>query len=126
MTTKPISAARQVISGVLLLIAVPFVALGLIDPLEGGLALLLVGTLYLAGFLLASRKPRKILWISYLVAIVVGATQLTLALVIRASTAPGSDPIIPLAMGNWVYRAAVVVLLAAAVITALDAFKKAR
>jgi len=54
-------------------LAVPIVFVGLIDPLEGGIALILAGFVYLVAFLVGGRKPTKFLWISYLSAIVIGA-----------------------------------------------------
>lgn len=126
MTTKQISATRVIISRVLLLTPVPLVAIGLIDPLEGGISLLIAGAVYLIAFLVSGDRPKKILWVPYLVAVLLGATQLILAFTLRALTEPGSNPIFPLAIGNWVYRAAVLVLLVGAIITAVAEFKKTR
>lgn len=56
---------RLLIGKILLFLALPFVFLGLIDPLEGGLALIVAAVIYLVGFLLLRKFPTKLLWISF-------------------------------------------------------------
>lgn len=126
MAPEASSKRGSLVSRVLFIVALPLLAFGLIDPLEGGISLLFAGAVYLIAFLVSGDHPKKVLWVSYLVAIVVGAIQITLAFSLRALTEPGTNPIFPLAIGNWVYRAAVLVLLAAAFINAVDAFKKTK
>jgi len=107
------------------LLAVPIVFVGLIDPLEGGIALILAGFVYLVAFLVGGRKPTKFLWISYLSAsaVVIGAIVLVFAIfgMDRVSDRP---EMIPLAIGNWIYRVAVLFTLAAALNTAILSFRK--
>ncbi len=114
---------RLVIHRILLLLAVPIVFVGLIDPLEGGIALILAGFVYLVAFLVGGRKPTKFLWISYLSAVVIGAIVLVFAIfgMDRVSDRP---EMIPLAIGNWIYRVAVLFTLAAALNAAILSFRK--
>lgn len=117
---------RLVIHRVLLLLAVPIVFVGLIDPLEGGIALILAGFVYLVAFLVGGRKPTKFLWISYLSAVVIGAIVLVFAIFAIFGMDRVSDrpEMIPLAIGNWIYRVAVLFTLAAALNTAILSFRK--
>ena len=122
MKSKEISRARRLIARVLLVVSLPIVFLGLIDPLEGGIALLIsVATLSLA-FLAAGYWPRKTLWVSFLLAIVVGAIALLVAIFgpSRVDNAPLMFPLIALI---WLYRALVVAALVGLVMEVIRIFK---
>lgn len=114
---------RLIIYRILLLLAVPIVFVGLIDPLEGGIALILAGFVYVIAFLVGGQKPRKYLWIPYLASMVIGAVVLLFAIfgVERVDNAPLTAPIV---VGVWIYRVAVLFTLAAALSTAILSFRK--
>jgi len=122
MKSKEISRARRLTARVLLVVSLPIVFLGLIDPLEGGIALLIsVATLSLA-FLAAGYWPRKTLWVPFVLAIVVGAIALLVAIFgpSRVDNAPLMFPLIPLI---WLYRAFVVAALVGLVMEVIRIFK---
>jgi hypothetical protein len=112
---------RTVLARILFILAIPIVFAGLIDPLEGGIALLLAGLIYFLAFQLAGTGPRRILWVSYLVAIVIGGLTLLYAMVISEQL--GNQSLgVPPAAGVWMYRVAVLATLSGAVSTAIYAF----
>lgn len=122
MKSKEISRARRLTARVLLVVSLPIVFLGLIDPLEGGIALLIsVATLSLA-FLAAGYWPRKTLWVPFVLAIVVGAIALLVAIFgpSRVDNAPLMFPLIALI---WLYRAFVVAALVGLVMEVIRIFK---
>lgn len=120
---KPeISAARRNTSRSLFIIALPLVFLGLIDPLEGGLALIAASLVYLVAFLVAGRGPNKILWIPFVSAVGIGLVVLGLA-IFGMDRVDNQPQLIPLSLGNWIYRAAVLVTLAGAVFTVINSFR---
>lgn len=122
MKSKEISRARRLTARVLLVVSLPIVFLGLIDPLEGGIALLIsVATLSLA-FLAAGYWPRKTLWVPFVLAIVVGAIALLVAIFGpgRGDNAPLMLPLIALI---WLYRALVVAALVGLVMEVVRIFK---
>ncbi len=122
MKSKEISRARRLTARVLLVVSLPIVFLGLIDPLEGGIALLIsVATLSLA-FLAAGYWPRKTLWVPFVLAIVVGAIALLVAIFGpgRVDNAPLMFPLIALI---WLYRAFVVAALVGLVMEVIRIFK---
>lgn len=110
--------ARQVTGLVLVIVAVPLVVFGLIDPLEGGIAFvagLLVGVVAW----LVSRVPvPKFTWISLAATLAFGAITLALALTLPpVEVGPDSmgNPVTGrwyLAAMNWVWRAGVLVTFA--------------
>lgn len=115
---------RLLIGKILLFLALPFVFLGLIDPLEGGLALIVAAVIYLVGFLLLRRFPTKLLWISFSVAILVGAAALVMA-IMRLDFTNQPQPIsFPLIALLWAYRVAVLVTLAAGIREAVRLLRK--
>lgn len=108
---------RQIIALVFFTLALPLVFVGLIDPLEGGLALLAALAVYVVGFGIAGRWPARYLWIPYVLAVVVGALVLTVAIV-TLEPGPERGSILPLLIaGNWVYRVAVLATLVGGVLT---------
>lgn len=115
---------RLVAHRVLVILAVPIVFLGLIDPLEGGIALILAALIYALAFLLAGKGPKKYLWIPYLIAVVVGGVVLLFAMFgvdrVNGEGLPG-----PVIVGLWIYRVAVLLTLAGSLTTAILSFRKA-
>lgn len=107
---------------ILLGLAVPFIFIGLIDPLEGGIALVFALVMYLVAFSIRKTRPRKLLWIPLLTALLIGVATLTLAILELefATQATGMPPLV--IFGLWAYRLAVLVTLAGAAITAFEAW----
>ncbi|MEY4961340.1 MAG: hypothetical protein RLZZ249_37 [Actinomycetota bacterium] len=99
-------AKSKLISIVLLGLNLPILFVGLIDPLEGGLALLLAGVVFAIALLVGRTKPPVYLWVSYLAAIVIGVLTIVAALTIgRQAPYEPLNPIVRI--GVWVYRLAV-------------------
>jgi hypothetical protein len=116
---------RSTVGKTLLLLAVPVVFLGLIDPLEGGLALVAATVIYVLAFWLLRRAPSRWLWIPFLGAFVLGVSTLLLAVIGGREEQIG--PLPPLVIiGLWLYRAAVVAALVGALVTIRQAFFAAR
>ena len=122
MSSKEISKTRRVIARVLLVASLPIVFLGLIDPLEGGVALLISLATLSAAFLAAGYWPKKTLWVPFLLAIVVGVSAILLAIfgMDRVDNAP---PMFPLIALLWLYRAMVALTLVGLVMEVIRAFK---
>ena len=123
---------RRVIAIILTIAALPLTIIGLIDPLEGGLALLGAIMLVLVAWALARVAVPRLAWIAGIVTVVIGAT--TLALAISATpSGPQPDPGTVMASGsgmlralNWVYRVGVVVTLAGVAVYLVKLFKSLR
>lgn len=116
--------ARLIIGKSLLVLALPLVFLGLIDPLEGGLALIAAFFVYALAFVLLRHKPSKFLWLSFLAAVIVGAAALALAISrLEFSNQPTGLPI-PVVVLLWGYRVAVISTLIAGILTVVKIFKK--
>lgn len=109
--------ARRWIAVVLAILAVPLLVLGLIDPLEGGIALLAVVVLGIIVWLLSRVRPPKLAWIALLATVIVGAITLGIAIAMippggtpeGAAEVTVANPMRWLAGINWIYRAGVVV-----------------
>lgn len=108
---------RRIAGLVIALFSLPVIFVGLIDPLEGGLALLLGLALGAAAWLVCRVPVPPLAWIALAVTLAIGL----LALVIAATTGPlptdggATNPV----FGNvlvrilvWVYRLGVLVTLA--------------
>lgn len=122
MSSKEISRPRKIIARILLIVSLPIVFLGLIDPLEGGIALLLSVLTLSVAFLMAGTWPSKALWIPFVLTLVVGAIALLVAIfgLDRANNQPQLLPLIALL---WAYRALVVVTLVGLVREVIRAFR---
>lgn len=116
---------RLIASLILGIITLPVLFLGLIDPLEGGIALLVATGLGLAVRLLSGVPLPRLTWISMLATIGVGVLALLLAMAgMPAETVqevgPEATAPNPLNAGVrllvWAYRLGVLVVLIAAVI----------
>ena len=122
MSAKEISRARKFLARALLIAALPLVFFGLIDPLEGGVALVFALAALTAAYLFAGYKPNKTLWIPFLLAIVVGAITLLFAILglDRGNNQPSMIPLIAMV---WVYRVIVLATLIGLVLEVIRAFK---
>lgn len=108
-------ARSKLISLILLGLNLPILFVGLIDPLEGGIALLIAGAIFAFALFLGRTKPPVYLWVSYLVAFLVGVLTLIAAITIgRQGPYEGLDPLVR--VGLWVYRLAVAGTLISAVV----------
>lgn len=115
--------SREIAAKVLFLLALPFVFLGLIDPLEGGLALIVAAVLYLIAFLLIKELPAKSLWIPFALSILVGV--LTILFVTVWDTREPQEPLnLVVRIGLWIYRALVAVTLIGAIMNAVRFFRR--
>jgi hypothetical protein len=112
--------ARQIIAIVLAVIALPVLFLGLIDPLEGGIALLVGVALVVAVRLISGVAVPKITWIPMSVAIAVGLLILSIVIFANPGSPGGGDVPNPINGAViallWAYRAIVLVALAGAVV----------
>jgi hypothetical protein len=102
----------------LVILCAPIVFLGLIDPLEGGLALLIAFSLGIAVRLLSRVRVPRLLWIALSATALLGATVLVLAILRSPETqrAEGDsmviNPMLPTAIILvWIYRVGVIVTL---------------
>lgn len=121
---------RRIVAIVLAFIALPLLVLGLIDPLEGGIALLAGITLGVAVWALSRVPLPKLLWISLIATVALGAITLGLAIVFAPQeSGPGAagNPIAGGVIGLlWLWRAGVVVILAGAIVYLVRLFTSLR
>lgn len=121
---------RMVIGLVIAIIALPFLVFGLIDPLEGGIALLAAIALGIAAWLVSRVPVPRLAWIAALVTVVLGAITLGIAIFsLPVETAPDTVAA-PLSGGlvvwNWLYRVGVLVTVAGWVIYLIRLVKSLR
>lgn len=121
---------RRIVAIVLAFVALPILVFGLIDPLEGGLALL-AGVALGVGVWALSRVPLpRLLWISLIATVALGAITLGLALALspqESGPGAGGNPIAGGLIGLlWLWRAGVVVVLAGAIVYLVRLFKSLR
>ena len=119
---------RRIIAIVLAVITVPLLVFGLIDPLEGGIALLVAIALGVVVWVLARVPLPRLLWISLIATVAIGALTLGLAIFeIEGASGSGSgtaaNPMLPLAALLWVWRAGVLVVLAGAILYIVRLFR---
>jgi hypothetical protein len=114
---------RRIIGLVLAVLGLPLLFVGLIDPLEGGIALMLGALLGLAAWLVSRVPVPKFTWISFLVSIGLGILTLLAAVILRdpvaidsatgEATATNPFATVPIAIILlWLYRLSVLVTLA--------------
>lgn len=118
--------AKKITGRVLLIVAVPFVLLGLIDPLEGGISLAAALVIYFVAFMLLRQKPSKWLWVPFVSAAVLGAITLGLAIARLEFTQEPSALPPPVIFGIWAYRLAVATTLIGAVMAVVKSFQTKR
>lgn len=87
--------ARHVIGLVLTILTIPALALGLFDPIEGGMALLVAGLLILATRLVSRVPVPRLEWMSWVVTIGVAVAALASAGLLRAAEITGSGQGLP-------------------------------
>lgn len=124
MVASETMKARSVIGKVLLVLALPLVLLGLIDPLEGGIALVAALVVYAVGFSLLHRRPPRYLWIPMVVSLVIGALTLGYAVSTLEFTTGPSRLDRAVVVGLWAYRLSVLATLVGGVIAALSAIRR--
>ena len=116
---------RLIASLILGVIALPVIVIGLIDPLEGGLALLLAVGLGVVVRLMSGVPLPRLAWISILVTIGVGILALVLAMAgmpTEAEQEVGPDVTAGNPLGGglrilvWIYRLGVIFVLAGGVV----------
>jgi hypothetical protein len=120
---------RRIIAIVLAVVTVPLLVFGLIDPLEGGIALLVAIALGAVVWALARVPLPKLLWISLIATVAIGALTLGLAIFNLEEpngTGTAANPMLPLAALNWVWRAGVLVVLAGTVLYIVRLFRSLR
>lgn len=122
MSSKQISKLRVIVARSLFVASIPIVFLGLIDPLEGGIALLFSLVILSAAFFAAGYWPSKSLWIPFALAIAVGVLTLLLA-IFGMDRVDNQPPMFPLIALLWLYRVMVVVTLVGLVREVIRAFK---
>lgn len=110
---------RAIVGLIVAVLTIPLLILGLIDPLEGGVALLAAAIL-IAGTRLVSKVPiPRLEWISWLVAMLVGIAAIAWAMLERAAQnqAPGGIEGLPIGVIVMlvIYEIAVVVTVAGGV-----------
>ncbi len=119
-------SVRTIIGTGLLFIALPFIFLGLIDPLEGGISLLGALAVYGVSYILLKRWPPKYLWIPFVVTFFLGAATLAYAVATLQFTPGPSDLPIGVQVGIWAYRIAVLVTLAGGIIQAVQSVRRGK
>ena len=84
---------RQAIGLVIAVITIPFLAIGLVDPLEGGVALIVAGALILVTRLVSRLPVPRVEWIAWTATVVVGMVTIAVAYVMwrDGTTGPGRD-----------------------------------
>lgn len=122
--------ARQIIAIVLAVIAVPVVFIGLVDPLEGGIALLVAVALMVAVRLLSGVPVPKVTWIPMSAAIALGVLILSIVIFANPGSAGGGD--VPNPMNGavigllWAYRAIVLAALVGVVVYVIRLIRSLR
>lgn len=120
---------RRIIAIVLAFLTLPFLVFGLLDPLEGGIALLAAVALGAVVWALARVPLPKLLWISLIVTVALGAITLGVAMLdLEQSVGPGSpgNPVLPLVALLWTWRLGVLVVLAGAILYLVRLFQSLR
>lgn len=112
--------ARQIIAIIFAVVTVLVIFVGLIDPLEGGIALLVAVALVVAVRLLSGVPVPKWLWIPMSAAIGVGVLILSIVIFANPGSPGGGDVPNPINGAViallWAYRAIVLVALAGAIV----------
>lgn len=124
MANISVTGPRRVLHRILMIVAVPFLVLGLIDPLEGGLALLIALGIYLVAFIAGRSKPARFLWIPYTISILVGALVLAYAVWLNSSGEDLRSFPLALRVGLTIYEASVLVTIGAGVFAAVRTFRR--
>ena len=120
---------RRILAILLAVITLPFLVFGLIDPLEGGISLLVAIVLGLVTWAVARVPVPKLLWISLIATVVVGALTLGMAMLTleeAAGAGAATNPILPVVAFVWLWRVGVLVVLVGAVVYLVRLFRSLR
>lgn len=112
--------ARLIIGLVLAIMDLPILFIGMIDPLEGGIALLFGLIIGVVVWVVTRVPVPRFTWISFVATMAVGAITLILAVTLPPVQIDEgvANPVVgypPLAMLNWVWRVGVLVTLGGAI-----------
>lgn len=122
--------ARRIIAIMVAVAALPLVVLGLIDPLEGGIALLGAIALGLIARLLSRVPVPALAWIAAAATVAVGATTIAIA-GMPSDAQPAAEAVTSPLRGllvvlNWVWRIGVLATLAGVVLYLVRLFRSLR
>ena len=120
MKTSP----RLIVAKWLMWLVLPLVLLGLIDPLEGGIALLFAALVYSAAFLSLGSLPKLYLWLPYAFTLLAGAIVLAWAVTMPDRTIENGALTIPVAVGIGIYSVGVIATFAGGVLTAIRTMRQ--
>jgi len=109
---------------VLLFLALPFVAVGLIDPLEGGISLIIAGAVYTIAFFVLNKVPPRYLWLPLGLSVIIGIITIVYATATLEFTPGPTDLELPVVIGVWVYRVAVLATLISGILYAVLEVKR--
>lgn len=124
MGNKPVSRVRQILYRALLIAVLPVLFFGLIDPLEGGIALLLALAVYTVTFSIGGIRPKKYLWIPFVTSLGIGAVVLAAAIYIYSRDGEPEQFPYGLLVGNIIYALSVMVTIGGAILSAIQAFRR--
>jgi hypothetical protein len=121
---------RRIIGLVIAIVELPLLVVGLIDPLEGGIALLGAIALGIVAWLVSRVPIPRLAWIAALATVVLGAITLGIA-IFSVPVETGPDTVAaPLSGGlvvwNWLYRVGVLVTVAGWVVYLIRLVKTLR
>lgn len=114
--------SKGLISKALLFVAIPALILGLFDPLEGGLGLLIATAIYTVAFGLIRSKPPRTLWIPLASTVVFAALTVAVAVLVSETSQAEGLPGYLIAM-IVIYELGAFVTLLAGVHTAYRSLK---
>lgn len=120
---------RRILAIVLAFVTLPFLLFGLIDPLEGGISLLVAIVLGVVIWAVARVPVPKLLWISLIATMALGALTLGIAiLTLEEATGTGTatNPMPPVVAFVWLWRIGVLVVLVGAVVYVVRLFRSLR
>jgi hypothetical protein len=120
---------RRIVAIVLAFVAVPVLVFGLIDPLEGGIALLIATAIGVVVWTLARVPLPMLLWMSLIATAAIGALALGIAiLTLDEATGPGpaTGPVVLVVALVWVWRVGMLLVLMGAVLYIVRLFRSLR
>ena len=120
---------RRIVAIVMAFLTLPFLLSGLIDPLEGGISLLVAIVLGVVIWAAARVPVPKLLWISLIATVAVGALTLGVAaLTVEEATGSGTatNPILPVVGLVWLWRIGVLVVMVGAIVYLVRLFRSLR
>lgn len=94
----------------------------LIDPLEGGLILVIAALLLVIAGRIAEKPLPKLVWVPLVVAVLAGVVTLGIAIMVDPSR--GSSVWVTMIAGNWLYRLAALVAFLGSAMFAFKMFSQ--